>query len=321
MGQNGFDYRLKVTPARPGVYLLKDARGNVLYVGKASSLRNRLRSYFGSPYGLTPKIQRMVSKVADFEFIVTDSDAEALILECNLIKRLRPLYNARLKDDKNYPYLKIDLREEFPQVYITRRVAPDGARYFGPFATTWSVRRTLDLLKKLFPYRSCTRSITGRDPRPCLDYYIHRCVGPCIGAATKEEYHRVIQQVIWFLEGRTEEVVEELRRRMEEAAEALEFERAAVLRDQIKAIQRVTEEQRIKVSFLSGEDIDAIALAQAGDEAWVEAFFIRQGKLIGRDHFMMEGTQDYPPGRVLAEFVKQFYDSASCIPPLSLIHI
>ncbi|MFQ5860643.1 MAG: excinuclease ABC subunit UvrC, partial [Dehalococcoidia bacterium] len=314
-----FEHRLRVAPEGPGVYIMKDARGGVLYVGKASSLRNRVRSYFGSPAGLPPKIQRMVSKVSDFDFIVTNSEAEALILECNLIKRFRPPYNARLKDDKNYPYIKIDLKEDFPLVYITRKVLLDGARYFGPFATAWSVRRTLDLLKKLFPYRSCTRSITGKDPRPCLDYYIHRCVGPCIGAASKEEYRQVIQQVIQFLEGRTEGVVEELRRSMLEAAERQEFERAAVLRDQVQAIQRVTQEQQIRVSFVPQTDLDAVAMTSGKDQSWVEAFFIRQGKLVGRDHFMMEGTQDDTPGAVLAEFVKQFYDSASYIPPQILL--
>ena len=181
-----FEHRLRVTPEKPGVYLMKDARNEVLYVGKASVLRNRLRSYFGSPSGQPPKIRRMMSRMTDFEFIVTDTEAEALILENTLIKRYKPHFNARLKDDKTYPYLKIDLTEEFPRVYITRQVANDGARYFGPFATASSVRKTMDLIKKLFPYRSCTKTITGRDPRPCLEYYIHRCVAPCAGLATQE---------------------------------------------------------------------------------------------------------------------------------------
>ena len=313
-----FADRLRIVPERPGVYLMKDSRGAVLYVGKAARLRDRLRSYFGSPVNLPEKVQRMVRRVADFEFIVTDSEAEALILECTLIKRFRPPYNARLKDDKSYPYLKIDLREDFPQVLITRRVEPDGARYFGPFATTWTVRRTLETLKRLFPYRSCTKPITGTDPRPCLDYYIHRCIGPCIGAASREQYHQVIQQVILFLEGKTDEVVAELRRRMEQAAERLEFEHAAVLRDQVHAIERVIEEQKIKVSSLSGEDMDVLALAQGRGETWVEVFFVRNGKLIGRDHFRMENTEDDAPAAVLASFVIQFYTSASYVPPTIL---
>ena len=309
-----FDHRLRITPEKPGVYMMKDAGDNVLYVGKAASLKNRIRSYFGSSRSLNSKIQKMTSKVVDFEFIVTDSAPEALILECTLIKKFRPTYNARLKDDKSYPYIKIDLTEDFPQIYVTRRVTQDGARYFGPFATANSIRRTLDLLKKLFPYRSCTKVITGTDARPCLEYYINRCVGPCIGAVDREEYHKVVDQVIMFMEGSTDTVLDDLRQKMGETAEALEFERAAVLRDQIRSIQKVIEEQRIKVASNANQDMDIIAMAQGQDEAWVEAFFIRQGKLTGRDHFIMEGTQDDPPGHVLAEFIKQFYQPASFIP-------
>ena len=310
-----FAHRLRIIPEKPGVYMMKDAREGVLYVGKASSLKNRVRSYFGSPTNLVPKIRRMVARVEDFEFIVTDTEAEALILECTLIKRFKPPYNARLKDDKTYPYIKIDLTEDFPQVYITRKAAQDDARYFGPFATAGSVRKTLDLLKKLFPYRSCTKVITGRDPRPCLEYHINRCVAPCTGNVNKEEYHDVVQQVIMFMEGKTDRVVDDIRRNMEDASENLEFERAAVLRDQIRSIQQVTEEQRIKVASIVGHDMDAIAMAEGQDQAWVEVFFIRQGKLIGRDHFIMEGTQDDSPGHVLEEFIKQFYQSAPYIPP------
>jgi len=210
MAESTFQHRLRVTPEKPGVYLMKDAGDNVLYVGKASVLRNRLRSYFGSPSGHSAKIRRLVPQITDFEFIVTDTEAEALILENTLIKRYRPRYNARLKDDKTYPFLKIDLSEEFPRVYITRQVSDDGARYFGPFATAGSVRQTMDLVKKLFPYRSCTKVITGSDPRPCLEYFIHRCVAPCSGYASREEYDQVIQQVILFMEGNTEAVTQEL---------------------------------------------------------------------------------------------------------------
>ena len=314
MQRDDFAHRLVITPEKPGVYMMKDARDKVIYVGKAASLRNRVRSYFGPSQNLGPKITKMVSKVADFEYIVTDSEAEALILECTLIKKFRPGYNARLKDDKSYPFLKIDLQEDFPQIYITRRVAQDGARYFGPFATAGSVRKTLDLLKKLFPYRSCTKVITGTDPRPCLEYYINRCVAPCIGAVNKEEYHRVVQQVIMFMEGKTDTVVRDLREKMLEASQRLEFERAAVLRDQIRNIERVIEEQRIKVASNVNHDMDAIGMAVGQDEAWIEVFFIRKGKLVGRDHFIMEGTQDDPPGHILAQFVKQFYQSASVVP-------
>lgn len=286
-----------------------------MYVGKASILRNRLRSYFGSPNNLPNKIRRMLGHLHDFEYIVTDSAAEALILENTLIKRYKPRYNARLKDDKTYPYLKIDLNEEFPRVYITRKVAKDGARYFGPFATSGTVRKTMDLVKRLFPYRSCTKNITGNDPRPCLEYYINRCVAPCTGYASKEEYGKVVGQVVKFMEGDTAAVTDDLKSNMEQASESLEFERAAVLRDRIKAVEKVAEEQRIKVDSNPVSDMDVIALAQGTNEAWVEVFFIRKGKLTGREHFFMEGTQDETEALVLGQFVKQFYQTALVVPP------
>ena len=295
--------------------MMKDPRGTVLYVGKASILRNRLRSYFGSPSNLPNKIRRMLGHLHDFEYIVTDSEAEALILENTLIKRYKPRYNARLKDDKTYPYLKIDLAEEFPRVYITRKVAKDGARYFGPFATAGTVRKTMDLVKRLFPYRSCTKNITGNDPRPCLEYYINRCVAPCTGTATKEDYSKVIDQVVMFMDGDTETVTRDLNQNMELASENLEFERAAVLRDRMKAVEKVAEEQRIKVDSNPISDMDVIALAQGSNETWVEVFFIRKGKLIGREHFFMEGTDDDTETLVLGQFVKQFYESALVVPP------
>ena len=314
-----FDHRLRVTPEKPGVYLMKDVSDKIIYVGKASVLRNRLRSYFGSPAGLSTKIRRLVSLITDFEFIVTDTEAEALILENTLIKRYRPKFNARLKDDKTYPFLKIDLSEEFPRVYITRQVADDGARYFGPFASAGSVRQAMDLVKKLFPYRSCTKTITGKDPRPCLEYFINRCVAPCSGHSNKEEYERVIQQVIMFMEGDTESVTRELTYKMDDSSSKLEYERAAVLRDQIKSIERVAEEQRIKVDSNPIGDTDLIAIAQGTDETWIEVFFVRHGKLIGRDHFFMEGTQDDPVGFILGQFIKQFYETSVVIPPSLLI--
>ena len=319
MADTTFQHRLRVTPEKPGVYLMKDAGDNVIYVGKASVLRNRLRSYFGSPSGHSAKIRRLVPQITDFEVIVTDTEADALILENTLIKRYRPRYNARLKDDKTYPFLKIDLSEEFPRVYITRQVSDDGARYFGPFATAGSVRQTMDLVKKLFPYRSCTKVITGSDPRPCLEYFINRCVAPCSGYASREEYDRVIQQVILFMEGNTEAVTQELSKKMEESSEGLEFERAAVLRDQIRSIERVAEEQRIEVDSNPIGDADVIAMAQGADETWVEVFFIRHGKLIGRDHFFMEGTQDDSSSLVLGQFLKQFYQTALVIPSKILL--
>jgi excinuclease ABC subunit C len=309
--------RLSETPMHPGVYLFKDAMAQILYVGKASVLRNRLRSYLGKQETLSPKIRRMTQRAKDFEFFVTNSESEALMLENTLIKRHRPPFNTQLRDDKTYPYIKIDSREHFPLVSFTRQVQDDGAQYFGPFASASSVRRTLDLLKKLFPYRSCTKVITGSDARPCLEYFINRCVAPCVGYSSPGEYDRIIQQVLMFLDGKTNSVTRQLKTQMQDASNALEFERAGRLRDQIRAIQMVTEEQ--KVVSNRAEDMDVIGLAQAKNEAWVEVFFIRKGKLIGRDHFTLEGTQDESDAQILGVFVKQFYDRASFVPAQILV--
>jgi len=311
-----FGERLKALPRKPGVYLLKDEADNILYVGKAVDLHQRVSSYFGSAYNLLPKLQRMVAKTADFEFFLTDSEQEAILLECNLIKKYRPRYNVRLKDDKSYPYLKINPNEDWAGVYITRRLENDGARYFGPFASAGSVRKTLSLLRKLFPFRSCHKPMTGNDLRPCLEYHIHRCLGPCIGAVSQEEYHQVIKQVILFLEGKQEIVVRELRAKMEEASENLEFEKAALLRDQIQAVEQVVERQ--KIAQATGEQ-DVIAFARARDQACVQVFFIRNGKLLGREHFIIEGTQDEEPAQIMASFLKQFYHSAPYLPPVILL--
>ena len=290
-----------------------------MYVGKASVLRNRLKQYFGSTTNLPNKIRRMLGHLHDFEYIVTDSAAEALILENTLIKRYKPRYNARLKDDKTYPYLKIEFSEEFPRVYITGMVLKDGARYFGPFATAGNVRKTMDLVKRLFPYRSCTKNITGKDARPCLEYYINRCVAPCTGTASKEDYAKVIGQVVMFMDGETSAVTDDLKTNMEQASEDLEFERAAVLRDRIKAVEKVAEEQRITVDANPISDMDVIAMAQGNNESWVEVFFIRRGKLIGRDHFFMEGTQDDSEELVLGQFIKQFYQTAALVVPPRIV--
>jgi excinuclease ABC subunit C len=296
---------------------MKDIKGGVLYVGKAASLRNRVRSYFQAPAGKEPKIQVMVSHIADFEYIVTETVQEALLLENLLIKQHRPFYNARLKDDKTYPYIKIDSREEFPQIYFTRRVLADGAQYFGPFASAGSVRKTMDLLKKLFPYRSCTKVITGTDERPCLEYFIHRCVGPCIGAVNREEYHEVIQQVVQFLEGDSDGVERDLKRKMEAASEDLKFERAAILRDQVRAIESVSQSQRVVSA--RNDDADILALANDQGEVWVELFKIRRGKLIGRDHFLMEGGEAEDEPRLMQEFIQQFYDASPELPPTLVV--
>ena len=304
-------------PACPGVYLFKDKQGKIIYVGKTANLSNRIKSYFSTFSNLPPKIQQLVSKVDDLEFVIADSEQEALILECNLIKKHRPRYNVRLKDSKTFPYLKITLNEDWPGVYVTRRLLEDGARYFGPFASAGSVRQTLKLLRRVFPFRSCTRSINGTDKRPCLDYYIHRCLAPCIGAVSKQEYAEVIKQVILFLEGKQELVLSELNKQMKEAAKQLQFEKAALLRNQIRAMERIIEGQKIAIT-LRGEQ-DVIALAQDEGQAYVEIFFIRNNKLIGHDHFMLEGTHDESPSQLMTSFVKQYYASTSYIPSLILL--
>jgi len=289
----------------------------MLYVGKAANLSNRVKSYFVEHRNLPQKIQRLMSNVSDIEFIVTNSEQEALILECSLIKRHRPRYNVRLKDDKTFPYLKINVTEDWPGIYITRRFQQDGARYFGPFASAGSVRKTLRLIKKIFLFRSCTKTITARDKKPCLEYYIHRCLAPCIGAVTKKEYHEMINQVIQFLEGKQELVLRQLNQKMMDAAHHLQFEKAALLRDQITAIQKVIEAQKIAV-ILKGEQ-DIIALAQNEGQACVQIFFIRNNKLIGSDHFIMENVHGETPNEIVTSFVKQYYASASYIPPTILL--
>ena len=304
-------------PTSPGVYLLKDAEGNILYVGKAANLRHRVRSYFGTGQKLPPKLKRMVARVSDLDFFVTASEQEALILELNLIKRHRPRYNVRLKDDKTFPYLKINPNEDWPRVYITRRLEQDEGRYFGPFASAKSVRQTLKTIKRIFPFRSCSKPVTGTDSRPCLWYYVGKCLAPCIGAISKEEYAEVIKQVILFLEGKRGRVVQELESQMSKAAEALEFERAALLRDQIQAIHEVIEGQRIATTVRGEQDV--IALAEDKDQAHVQVFFIRNSKLIGRESFVLQGTRSEEPPQIMTSFIKQFYDSAPYIPSLLLL--
>lgn len=309
--------QLRQLPANPGVYLMRDAGGNILYVGKAASLRNRVRSYFGSPEGLTLKIQNMVARVHDLEFFITGSEQEALILENNLIKRHHPHYNVRLKDDKTYPFLKISMNEDWPRVYFTRRVEEDGGRYFGPFASARSVRQTLKVLKGIFPFRTCTKPITGADPRACLEYHMGLCVGPCIGAVNQQEYKNVIRQVVQFLEGKQDRIVRTLQNKMEKTAEALDFEKAALIRDQMQAIRRVIEGQKV-AARLKGEQ-DVIAFVTERDRAYVQVFFVRGGKLIGRESFILQGVASEEPEQIMTGFVKQFYGSAPHIPPLLLL--
>jgi excinuclease ABC subunit C len=309
--------QLRGLPTSPGVYLMKDAEDNILYVGKAANLRHRVGSYFGAGQKLTPKLQRMVSRVNDLDYFVTSSEQEALILELNLIKRYHPGYNVRLKDDKTFPYLKIDLSDDWPRVYITRRLEEDGGRYFGPFASAKSVRQTLKLIRGIFPFRSCSRTITGTDPRPCLEYHIGHCLAPCIGVVSRGEYAEVIKQVILFLEGKQERVAQQLESKMNKAAEALDFETAARLRDQLQAVNQVIEGQRIATTVKGEQDV--IAFAQDKDQAYVQVFFIRGGKLIGRESFLLQGTRSEEPSQIMTSFIKQFYASSPYIPPLLLL--
>ena len=296
---------------------MRSKTGLVLYVGKASNLRNRLRSYFTNSRKPDPKVRRLVKLIEDFDFIITESEQEALILECNLIKEYQPRFNSRLKDDKTYPFIKIDTSEAFPRVYITRNISKDSnSKYFGPFANAGSVRRTLGLLKKLFPYRSCTKVITGEDSRACLDYHIGRCVGPCIGAADEKEYGEVIDQVSMFLEGDTRQIVQSIKERMKLEAENLHFEKAAALRDQVSAIEKVNEGQ--KVLTLKADNLDIIGCSQTASEAWAEIFFVRQGKLIGRDNYLMTVGEFDDLSSVQTAFIKQFYKVTPYVPPTIL---
>ena len=309
--------QLAALPPRPGVYLMRNAKGEVIYVGKAAKLRDRVRSYFGSPHMMEPKTRALREHIDDFEYIVVGNAGEALILEATLIKRHQPFFNIRLKDDKRYPYLKVDVQNPWPRVYITRRIEKDGARYFGPYASAGSVRATLDLTKKLFPWRSCTKEITGKDARPCLDYYIKRCIAPCTAYCTKEEYDEVIEQVILFLEGRSDDVLRRLRKQMTDAAEAMEYERAAQIRDQLRSIERTVERQM--VSTTRNEDVDIFGLARDGDQALVQVFFVRGTQMIGRDQYAVEGVRDETDGAVLTNFLLQYYEGAQYIPKLVAI--
>jgi len=296
---------------------MKDANGAILYVGKAVNLRARVRSYFHSSASYSPKIGRLVSHIANVDFIVTASELEALILESNLIKRHKPKYNVRLKDDKRYPYIKVTWQEDFPKVLIVRRMEQDGARYFGPFTASWAVQQTLHTLRRVFPYLTCNRTISGQDERACLYLDLDLCLGPCIGAASKEEYRAMIDGLCRFLEGKPDQIVADLEARMESAAEAWDFEQAATYRDQLTAIERVIEHQKIVSPAMANQDV--VAFARADGDACVQVFFIRNGRLIGREYFVLDGTAEETDTEVVASFVKQFYDEAAYVPPEILL--
>jgi excinuclease ABC subunit C len=309
--------QLETLPRRPGVYLMLDAGATVIYIGKAVDLRSRVRSYFHASAWEDAKVRAIVSEVSDLEFIVTDSELEALILEANLIKQHRPRYNVRLKDDKRYPYIKVTWEDPFPKVFITRRMEQDGSRYFGPYTSAGAVHRTLDMLRRSFPYLTCNRDIDGADERPCLYYDIKLCLGPCIGAADQEEYRAMIRGLVQFLQGRSDEVIADLEARMAAAAEQWDFERASLVRDQLRSVQIVVQQQ--KVVSTVGADQDVVAFARQDGDACVEVFFIRGGKLLGREYFVLEGTENENERGILTAFLKQFYDEAAYVPPEVLL--
>ena len=295
--------KLKTLPESPGVYIMKDSRGKIIYVGKAVVLKNRVRQYFHASKNHTPKVRAMVAKIVDFETIVTASELEALILECNLIKKHRPRYNILLKDDKNYPHLKLTLNEKFPRIVLTRRVEKDGARYFGPYTSGLAVKETLQLLHKLFPLRTCKHFHN----RPCLEFHIGRCLAPCVGKISEEDYAQFVQATEKFLDGKTAAVERDLENRMSAAAEALQFELAAKLRDVLLAVRKISERQKIVTD--SG-DLDAIGLARLNAEVCAQIFFVRDGKVTGRESFLLNGAADESDSQTVAEFIKQYYSQS-----------
>ena len=308
---------LDTLPVKPGCYIMKNASGDVIYVGKAINLRSRVRSYFQERADLDRKTGKLVAQVADLEWIVVGSELEALILEMNLIKKHRPRFNVRLKDDKRYPYIKVHLASPFPKVTVTRQMIRDGSRYFGPYTSVWAVHQTLDLLRRIFPYLTCDREITGHDARPCLYYDIKLCSGPCIGAIDQAGYAQLINDLCAFLDGKTDSIVKRLQQEMAEAAEGLNFEKAAQLRDQLQSIERVVEKQKVITSEEGNSDV--LAIARADNEACIQVFFIRNGRLMGREYFVMEGTEETSDDEVMGAFIKQFYTEAAVIPDRVLL--
>ena len=308
---------LDTLPIKPGCYIYKNSEGTIIYVGKAINLRNRVRSYFKNENRLDFKTRQLVKRICTIEWIVVGSELEALILEMNLIKRHRPQYNIRLKDDKRYPYIKVHLADNFPKVTITRLMVQDGSRFFGPYTSVWAVHQTLDLLRRIFPYLTCDREITGVDMRACLYFDIKLCTAPCIGAIDQTAYRQMISDLCDFLQGRTDPIVNRLRKEMASESKGLRFEKAAAIRDQIHAIEKVVEKQ--KVVSTDQVDSDVIAMARADGEACVQIFFIRSGKLIGREYFILEGTEDAKDSEVVSQFLKQFYVDAAFVPAQVLL--
>src|SRR5512140_37920 len=304
---------LATLPTKPGCYIMKNAEGKIIYVGKAINLKNRVRSYFHADASHDNKTRRLVRDISHIEWIVVGSELEALILEMNLIKRHRPKYNIRLKDDKRYPYIKVHWNEPYPRVTVTRMMSEDGARYFGPYTSAWAVYQTLDVLRRIFPYLTCDREITGLDKRACLYFDIKLCTAPCIGAINQAGYRQMISDLMDFLSGHSETIVSRMQQEMETAAEELRFEKAAALRDRLKAVQSIIERQKV-VFAADYLDSDVLAMARTDGEACVQIFFIRGGKLIGREYFILEGTEETTDSEVMTQFVQQFYAEAATVP-------
>ncbi len=310
-------HQLAFAPKSPGVYLFKNESGQFIYIGKAANLRNRVMSYFGSKAGFSTKTVRLVSAVAEVEFIEIGSEQEALVLEADLIRQYRPLYNARLKDDKSFPFLKIDVESDWPTVSVTRRRGNDGARYFGPFASARSMRQTLRLIRKVFRFRVCSGSLEGKKSRACLNMDIGLCPGPCVQAISREDYHKTIDRIVMFLEGRHGAVLDSLVHEMKEAAEQLDFERAALLRDRVQAVDLITNRYG-GVTALRG-DQDILAVAQEGSSALVAVFSVREGRVVGREDFAVENTASLLPSEVLRGFLLEYYGTTSNLPPVIML--
>lgn len=308
--------QLKKLPAEPGVYLMKNENDKIIYVGKAISLKNRVRQYFQSSKNHTSKVKSMVKNIAKFEYIITDSELEALILECNLIKQYRPKYNVLLRDDKTYPYIKVTVNEDYPRVLKVRKVLKDKAKYFGPYTNITAVNDTLEIIRNTYPIRTCNIDIEkaiANKVRPCLNKHIKKCIGPCTGEVSKEEYNKMIEEVILFLSGKEERLIKILKEKMNKCAMDFNFEDAAIYRDKIRSLEDMVQKQKID-SGTSDLNQDIIAMARAHDEACVQVFFIRNGKIVGREHFILEGVMDSSRKSILSSFVKQFYISQDYIP-------
>ena len=307
---------LKTLPASPGVYIMKDKFGNVIYVGKAVSLKNRVRQYFQSSKNHSDKVRSMVKNIFSFEYIMTDSELEALILECNLIKKYKPKYNILLRDDKTYPYIKVTVNEDYPRVLKVRRILKDKAKYFGPYSNVSAVNDTIDIIRNIYPIRTCNIDMDKAiksGMRPCLNYHIKKCIGPCTGMVSKKEYMDMIDEILLFLSGKEDKLVGVLEEKMKAASMALDFEEAASYRDKISSLKDVMEKQKSS-NVQNDSDQDVIAMANFDQEACVQVFFIRNGKVSGRENFMLEGVKDSDRSTILGSFIKQFYMSQEYIP-------